>query len=326
MLCFSLRGVVVTLPPAHCRSKVENTNNERLLAGLAAVEALARGSKVQRWVQHPFRYAAAILHRRLCYPLFRRSWLQRASLFWGGTMQVALPAATDIFLTGGKTHPSETRLARFMIRDLSVNSVFFDVGAHYGYFSLLAAELAFRGQVHAFEPSTHTFGILQRNVAAQQRIRAHHVAVSRTDGEIPFYEFDNLHSEYNSADAHQFSGEAWFKKHARKTSIRSLSLDRFVDGGALLPTHVKIDVEGLEPEVIGGAQRLLSGQSKPVFMLEYLARQRGNEPHREAHHLLLEMGYRSFRIGDDGALLPTEDVDAYLEQSGLDSDNVVYRA
>ncbi|RYY92543.1 MAG: FkbM family methyltransferase, partial [Chitinophagaceae bacterium] len=137
-----------------------------------------------------------------------------ALLFFGKEMRIALPASTDIYLTGGKSHPSETKLARFLVRDLSTGSVFIDIGAHYGYFSLLAATIIQEGIIHSFEPSEAAFGLLRQNTAGSPRITAWQKAVAGNEGSIGFFEFDNLHSEFNSASIGQFEGEGWFRRDA----------------------------------------------------------------------------------------------------------------
>src|SRR5690606_3346806 len=85
---------------------------------LQKVEKLAKGGKITRLLHNPARYCYAMWLSKLLYPRTRKGSLKRALLFFGGEMQVLLPAATDIYLTGGKTHSSEIRLAKFMIANL----------------------------------------------------------------------------------------------------------------------------------------------------------------------------------------------------------------
>lgn len=297
---------------------------DRFLEGLAEVEAMAARGRLARFLRHPSRYLLAILHRKLIYPFQKNERLVWANTFFGRRMRLALPAATDIYLTGGKTHSSETRLAKFLIRNLAPNSIFVDVGAHVGYFSLLAHELITEGQVFAFEPASSTFQLLQENTSAAARISTYNKAVSQADGFISFFEFDNLHSEYNSATVDQFAEEEWFQKNKTKErKIESVSLDRFFEQQTSKPTHIKIDVEGFEPEVIEGAAGLLMS-AKPVIILEYLAEGRNNEPHRKAHRLLLARGYKSYYITHEGTTVAEPDPSAYLQRKKLDSDNILY--
>jgi len=54
-----------------------------------------------------------------------------------------------------------------MIEIMKPGMVFFDVGAHYGYYSLLGSELVGeKGVVYSFEPIKSTFNILKNNITA----------------------------------------------------------------------------------------------------------------------------------------------------------------
>ena len=84
-----------------------------------------------------------------------------------------------------------------------------------------------------------------------------------------------------------------------------------------------IDVEGAEYKVIEGAAQFLQSNS-PKIAMEYVAPHRGNKEHTKAHHLLLEMGYRAYLIDKDGYLQNVANINAYLEDEHLESDNIVY--
>ena len=99
-----------------------------LLEQIKQVEKIASASKIQRMLVHPFKYLFAILHRKLVYP-FKGSMSIKTTTFFEEEMHLLLPASTDIYLTGGKSHESEIRLAKFMIHNLVKGDCFVDVGA-----------------------------------------------------------------------------------------------------------------------------------------------------------------------------------------------------
>lgn len=107
--------------------------NELLIKQLSEVEKIASSSKIRRLLDNPYKYLYAILFRQLAYSRKKREVIKTTTLFYGKKMKVALPASTDIYLTGGKSHDSEIRLARFLIQNLSGEEHFLDIGAHYGY-------------------------------------------------------------------------------------------------------------------------------------------------------------------------------------------------
>ncbi len=295
-----------------------------LLEQIKRVEKIASVSKIQRMLVHPFKYLFAIIHRKLVYP-FKGSMQIKAITFFKEEMHLLLPASTDIYLTGGKSHESEIRLAKFMIHNLAKGDCFVDVGAHYGYFSLLASKLIGNtGQVHSFEAASTTFTLLKKNSITKSNIEFYHKAVADEKGTITFHEFPNLYSEYNSVDVKQFENKDWFSKLTPlKTTVDTIDLSSFFSQKKLFPKLIKIDVEGAELKVIEGTVTYLQ-QHAPLIAMEYLKSERNNVAHQEAVKLLTSLGYAYSIIDREGALVGCEDIDAYLAEHELESDNIVF--
>ena len=296
-----------------------------LLQQLRRVERLAALPKIGRLLRLRGRYLYALGFRLLRYRRTKKGVARQAMTFFNTPMTIVLPASTDIYLTGGKSHDSEIRLARFLIQHLAPGAVFADVGAHFGYFSLLAAQLVgAAGQVVAFEASAATYAVLAANVAAVPTVAAHHCAVSDTQERLSFYEFPVHYNEFNSLDIKQFAEEKWFKnEHPTKIEVPATTLDSFFTPAARPPAIIKIDVEGAEFKVIRGGTGLLR-RAAPAVVLEYLEPKRHNTGHQQAAALLAELGYQAHRISPAGLPIACPDVDAYLLAQGIDSDNFVF--
>lgn len=245
--------------------------------------------------------------------------------FFGLKMHLLLPSSTDIYLTGGKSHESETRLARFMINHLEPGDTFVDVGAHYGYFTLLGSKLVGpEGKVFTFEASPTTFNILDKNTCNRTNIKSFNLAVADEVSKLTFYEFPNLYSEYNTLDVNQFRSANWFSQYKpREVTIQTIVLDQFLSEHQAYPKMIKIDVEGAELKVINGLSNYLSEHS-PLLVMEYLSQERGNEQHQEAVHLLNALGYLSYTIDGNGNLNPIKNINDYLNERKLESDNLVF--
>ncbi len=240
-------------------------------------------------------------------------------------MQLLLPSGMDIYLTGGKAHPSETRLARFLIDRLNPGDTFLDIGAHYGYFALLASTLVgARGRVAAFEAAPATFRVLAQNAHATDNLTAHHRAVSDDSNPLLFYEFPNLYAEYNSLNIEQFRSQPWFAGNPpRQVYVPAVRLDDFLMETDLRPDLIKIDVEGAEDRVLAGAQTYLERFS-PLVAMEYLSAERGNTAHLRAEGQLRQLGYSPYRIRENGTLRPVAGAASYLHEQGMESDNLVF--
>lgn len=296
----------------------------KMINDINSVEEIAGLSKIRRLLRNPMKYFYAIAFRDFIYARNKREKLVDATLFYGKRMKIALPASTDIYLTGGKSHSSEIRLAKFLILNLNNGCHFLDIGAHYGYFTLIGSELvANEGLVFSFEPSDKSFSILSDNAAQLKNTFIHKKAVSDSTDNIVFYEFQNLQSEYNSSDVAQFENEEWFHDAPpSKIEVEATTIDLLVQQN-FKPDIIKIDVEGAEDKVIQGGINYFKSHT-PQIVMEYLEPKRNNQNHKRAEKLLLGIGYHSHIINQNGVLEPINNIDDYLLSQKLESDNIVF--
>lgn len=142
---------------------------------------------------------------------------------------------------------------------LTDETVFYDVGAHIGQYSLLASRCC--REVHAFEAVPATFAYLSRNVQQNSltNVTVNNIAVSDTCGTIQIHEasLDNLGSSSMIAPE-QISGHVY--------TVPSISLDEYVKTHSE-PDVIKVDVEGAELLVLEGASSLIH-RKHPVLVIE----------------------------------------------------------
>lgn len=170
-------------------------------------------------------------------------------------------ASDDDYLdhVGGSFEPDTVRL----LRSVGTGArTILDIGANIGCTTLLFSAMA--SSVHAFEPSTSTFGYLRRNVAASGRtnVQLHNLGL----GDAP------MHSTLTFAASNRSGGFVSQQTQASSghvvESIEVAVLDTLAESQGIADVDlVKIDVEGFEAHVLRGATRLLE-QSRPVVMLE----------------------------------------------------------
>jgi FkbM family methyltransferase len=296
-------------------------DRKKLLSSLDQVERLANGGRLSRLLHHPLRYLTAVGFDRLVYGRTKKPLLKTARTFYGLNFTVALPAGTDIYLSGGKTHVSELRLSRFMLRYLPDGADYVDVGGHYGFFAGLAhAILNKRGKITVFEPAPDTFEFLKKNLAATSAELRQRGLADREET-LNFYQFPARYSEYNSLDVEQYAGEDWIKNFPpRKVAVPVATL-----AGELkkAPDWLKIDVEGLEDRVVAGGAAILR-DANTLITMEYLPEDLSNGSHRKAFDQLVSWGYQSYRINDAGDLLPAPDPESFLSAANQDSTNLVF--
>ncbi len=326
---YPLHHAFATLGVVSLLSLTQKTNlmESVLSQALDRVQSAAAGGFWRRLFFAKGRYLRAMWFNKISYPRHKQPLYAKATTFWGGEMELMLPAGTDIYLLGGKSHESELRLARYMLAHLGTGDTFLDIGAHLGYFSLLAAHLVGQsGRVVAVEAATSTFAVLQRNFSSVQQAEALHACIAAQEGERIFYEFPPLYSEYNTLSAEQFDSSHWrVDNPPTATPVAALSISALCTKRQLQPRLIKIDVEGGEEEAIAGSLdwlRSLDPAARPVFMLEYLSQERQNAPHRAAVLMLQQLGYKLHTLQADGSTQPCDDIEAYLRAQQIDSDNI----
>ncbi|MFH1511077.1 MAG: FkbM family methyltransferase [Candidatus Woesearchaeota archaeon] len=138
-------------------------------------------------------------------------------------------------------------LTDVMKREIKQGMVVVDVGANIGYYSILASKLVgAKGRVYAFEPDEHNFEKMQKNLKANccRNVSAFLFAVADKTKRVRLYVSHEDPSDHRT----------YYTKGRKTRSIKAVSLDGFIRENV---GFVKIDVEGYEPMVFKGMQRLL---------------------------------------------------------------------
>lgn len=159
----------------------------------------------------------------------------------------------------GVWEPLSTRLVRSLLKP---GDGFVDVGAHVGYYTLLASGLVGpKGKVHAFEPSPETVRFLENNLRlnACGNVVVHEQAVSDRCCEVVFNTASPEHLGHSSM-------RELGTRAAMKTRVMAVSIDSMLDN--IPPTKlVKIDVEGAEFLALCGMTQLIK-RDAPYIILE----------------------------------------------------------
>jgi FkbM family methyltransferase len=169
--------------------------------------------------------------------------------------------------------------------------ILFDIGAHFGIFSLAA--LRYGGataRAVAVDPSPMAARMLRIQAAlngAGDKLRIIQAAVGDTGGELSLVAAGPFSSGYLGLPT----------SHPRRdlTRVCATTLDNLSGDLNLFPTHIKVDVEGSEAAVLRGGQCVLTRVPRPVLFLELhnnLLRDRGADP-EETLRLLAAMGYHA---------------------------------
>lgn len=204
--------------------------------------------------------------------------------------------ATAVFWRGWAGHEPETAEPFW---ELATSArVTLDVGAHVGYFSLLAALANPAGAVYAFEPLDRVRERLMRNVALNglENVFCLPVALGSSEGRAEFF-----HVEGGIPSSSSLSG-AFMRSitddgSVVSTEVQVTTVDAFVaeNGLAGRVDLVKVDTENTEDDVFRGMLRTLE-TDRPAIMCEVLKAGTG----RAIEATIAPFGYRFCLLTDRG--------------------------
>ena len=196
-------------------------------------------------------------------------------------------------LANGVYEPETTAL---LMKALNPGSVFVDVGANIGIFTVLAAKrVGPSGTVIAIESSPKIFPYLHKNVSLNSlsNVRVKQCAAYDQCSNLPFYEAPADHFGMGSLSP-QF--------HAQPISVVTQTLDHILEEEKVKRVDVlKVDVEGFEAAVFKGARQLLTGKNPPLIVFEFCDWAEARVPEGkvgDAQQVLKEWGYQIWSLSD----------------------------
>jgi FkbM family methyltransferase len=172
------------------------------------------------------------------------------------------------FARGGQYYERNvTHWFELLVR-LTRDPIVYDVGAHCGYYSLLAADAA--TAIYAFEPIGVTYSLLSRNISQNSLVNVHayRVALGNRSGEVAMAKYN---ASGNNSLIPRTPGDARAENLVLRgfETVRVVLLDDIVGSWNLPPPNVlKLDTEGSELPILQGGRRLLA-RSHPVIIMEH---------------------------------------------------------
>ncbi|MBF0489177.1 MAG: FkbM family methyltransferase [Candidatus Omnitrophica bacterium] len=155
------------------------------------------------------------------------------------------------------------------INSFKEGDVLFDIGANIGLYSIYAAKKGIN--VIAFEPESQNYALLNKNIymnQCQNNVMCLNIALSDTDSidylYLPLFGAGGAINCLGSPMDE--NGELY--NPIFKQGVVANSLDNFLLKSKFFPTHIKIDVDGIEPRVIKGAENTMKDQRLKSISIE----------------------------------------------------------
>jgi FkbM family methyltransferase len=189
--------------------------------------------------------------------------------------------------------------ADFLSRMMGQARLFIDVGAHYGFYALLAARQNRGLEVMALEPTPETCQLLKRNIALNRlkNVAVHQIALSDKDGEVAF----NVSLASDSCGFHP-NPEA---PPVRQISVASRRLDSLLAQHEPCPTLLKMDTEGHELAVLKGMTGTLERFPDIQLVIEFNPLMQRAASHAESDLLsyLKSIDFAAFFLDESSRLM-----------------------
>jgi FkbM family methyltransferase len=211
-----------------------------------------------------------------------KDWAVAPSLYFAHTWE---KPETEIFKT-------------YLTKDMIV----LDIGAHVGYFSLLASKLAKR--VYSFEPTQSTFCLLAQNIYNNRvrNVSTHNFALSDKNHDTEIH-YDRVSPASNSI----------YGKGLNTEKVKAVALDNYYP--YLSADFIKMDIEGGEYKALKGMIGIIKRSPKLIMLTEVypdgLAR---SGVSTEEYINLLEEYFNLYSI--DGDTVDYKDIDKAVRKAG----------
>jgi FkbM family methyltransferase len=206
---------------------------------------------------------------------------------------------------------TETKIIQEYIKE---GTVFVDIGANIGYYSLLAARrVGQAGKVYAFEPEPENYAMLVKNMEfnCYRNIVAVRKAVSNRNGVAEFLidaVYPTQHRLHNSKD----------KKDTIEVDV--ITLDNFFKDKGHKIDLIKMDIEGAEMFALEGMQKILNENENLVIVSEFnprLLKKLGVRP-EDYLQKLAENGFNIYKIDEQNQAICDLDFTETMQEYGND--------
>ena len=209
--------------------------------------------------------------------------------------------ATALFWHGLDGHEPETsRTLRFLFER---STTFIDVGANYGFYSILGALWNPNLRVVAFEPVPQIHKGLRQNVALnglEDSIVCENLALADRCGKATFFlpGGEGKPAEGKDLDSSgTLVADGWqARKNSPRIEVETVRFDDYEKRRLMRVDLVKIDVEDFEADVLAGMQEVIK-RDRPFIVCEVLPRAHRNERTRE---IVASLDYQPYWITPSG--------------------------
>lgn len=154
----------------------------------------------------------------------------------------------------------ETKMLKNILPVIKDCTTILDIGANFGFYSVVLSKLLNNAQIHAFEPAPLTFSHLSQNVLhnkVENNVKINNLGVAEKSGKLfitnDLYAGNHIQVSSNGASS---------------SLVSITTVDEYVAANKLTKVDfIKCDIEGAELLMLRGAKKTID-RDKPIIFLE----------------------------------------------------------
>lgn len=271
--------------------------NEELIKSLENSIYISRGNKIQKIKSAMLRMIFSKMLTQIAVS-FKKSFKVKAKTFWDEEMLVIIPEVVSLSIY--RYGFFEEDLTKMVLEYLKPGMTFFDIGAHFGYYTLLASFIVGnKGRVHAFEPTPSSFAILKTNTLNKHNIVLNNLAVFSEKGNVLINDYGVRYSAYNSIYTARLSKNIISVLKPLQYNIEVISIDEYIENNNIRPDFIKIDAESSEYKILLGMRKTINN-FHPIISLEVGDMSiEGVPTSKSLIEFLINGGYRPYELKGD---------------------------
>ena len=218
----------------------------------------------------------------------------------GCQMLLPVPSPLADCIVAGDYEPESVRLLQRLI---SPSDTCYDIGGHYGVYSVILARLANQGHVFTFEPVPSLADAIRRTLAASQlnNVTLRQAAMAGNVGQMTLRYAATASGDDSMAFLEQYGGVNTPRSqvqyaHFQEIRTACVTLDSLTTP---VPSFIKIDAEGAEAAIIKSGLKMLAS-ARPRLLIEV----HGVDLALECAQLLGSLGYVALQIAQRSLAMP----------------------
>ncbi len=211
---------------------------------------------------------------------------------------ISFPVMSSSVLSHVYQGSPEFDTSQILSEQLNLGDVVLDLGAYYGYFTILMSQLVGdKGKVFSFEPTKESFQLLKKNIAEFKNIRCYNLGLYSIEKAMYFNNFGTNYNSFNSLYSARLNEEL----KSRKVLTNFIKLDNFITKENINPSFIKIDCESSEIEILKGTESFIRYQ-RPMLLIEFGDTINKNhlQQTKSVHNYLLNRSYVCYRRYREG--------------------------